>query len=68
MQKLGAFLENKLKELKDYGEAVDILEGKLEAGAVAKERLNNEFNGTLRRGRCIRKVITGSTPPRKSSP
>ena len=47
LQKLGTYLENKLKELKDYMEAVDILEGKLKGEAVAKDKMNQEFNGML---------------------
>lgn len=45
LQKLGTFLENKLKELKDYQEAVDILEGRLKDEATSKENLKLEFNG-----------------------
>jgi len=43
--KLGTCLENKLKELKDYQEAVDILEGRIKDAATSKEKLNEEFNG-----------------------
>ena len=45
LQKLGTYLENKLKELRDYQEAVDILEAKLKGEGDAKEKLNQEFNG-----------------------
>ena len=43
--KLGTCLENKLKELKDYQEAVDILEGRIKDAAASKDKLNEEFNG-----------------------